>query len=134
MSKREVDKLIRNAYEVIDKVGIALDGKINSTYCGYISTFGAAIARGGLLSAVAFFQQKAERTEQEDSTKADRTKISEALIKLLSEDGKYKSLADYVMDWKGSKILLKERVLSAAVALKLAMCLYVIEKEKDSNG
>ena len=42
MNKNTVNQEIHIAYETLEEVGIASNGKINKTYRGQISSFGAA--------------------------------------------------------------------------------------------
>ena len=116
MNKRRIDDWIPVAYEALDKE-IAENGKINKTYRGAISAFGAAIAMGSLLSAVSFFNTEEKGT-------INRKKILNLVLTVLrsKEDIKEKSLFDYVRNH--NDYIVKEKIMDAAVALKLAMNLF----------
>lgn len=122
MNKAVVNEEIGIAYKALSDVGIAKNGKIEKTYRGQVSTFGAAVIMGSLISAVAFFSQKGEST-------VERQKLLEAILIVLKEtkkvDEKYNSLYQLV-DEKRDDI--KEEILNAAISLKLAMNLYELTK------
>ncbi len=131
MNKKRVDELIPHAYEVIKKVDICGKDKkdpeklvVDSTYASYISSFGAAVTMGSLISAVAFFATSPE--ENKKRTDADRGKIGKAIfevLKLWNPDISESNLFDYVKK-HGKTRQTKELILDAAVALKLALNLY----------
>ena len=115
MNKKEVDRLIPDAYILLKEVKIADNyNKISKTYRGHISALGAAITMGSLLSAIAYFSKSAESA----STDADRTRIIQAIGKLIHED----DLMNYVI--KNNTPATKDKIINAAIALKLAMNLY----------
>lgn len=58
MNKNVIDNSISIAYEAINKAGISNNGRINKSYRGQISTFGAAIVMGSLESAICYFSEK----------------------------------------------------------------------------
>ena len=124
MNKEVINKEIGIAYEVLSDVGIAKDGKIDKTFRGQISGFGAAVTMGSLNSAIAFFSQKNEAS-------VDRDKIPKAILEVLQRtkcvEPEYKNLFE-VTNSKGDDI--KEDIINAAIALKLAMNLYELIKTK----
>lgn len=124
MNKETINQEIGIAYEVLSDVGIAKDGKIDKTFRGQISTFGAAITMGSLKAAIAFFSQKGESS-------VDRAKIPVAILELLKRtgrvDGAYANLFQ-LADKKGDDV--KEEIINAAISLKLAMNLYELVKSK----
>ena len=124
MNKRKVDDLIPKAVEILTDTGIAnKEGKIKKTYRGQISTFGAAIINGSLISAVAFFSDNG-------NSSTERSKLIEAIGKLIPESRE--DLFEYVKkSVKSKKKEVKEEILNAAIALKLAMNLYNLEKETE---
>lgn len=119
MNKNAINQEIKVAYDVLRETGIADDrkGTIQKTYRGQISTFGAAISMGSLLPAIAFFSDKG-------GADVDRTKLMDAIIKILQYTNKTaeKNIFDYVL--KNSEDVCKEEILNAAIALKLSMNLY----------
>ena len=58
MVKKRVDLYIPKAYKVLQQVGIAKDDKVNAGYRSQIASFGAMIAMGSILSAVALLMAK----------------------------------------------------------------------------
>ena len=137
MIKKRVDELIPYAYEVLKSVNICEEDKdnpgkwvVDPTYTAYISSFGAAVTMGSLISAVAFFAASPE--ENKKRTSADRGKIGKALLEVLKR--KYpniqeKSLFEYVKN-HGQTNQEKEMILDAAVAIKLALNLYPKKPKK----
>lgn len=124
MNKAEIEKMLPRAYELLDKYKIADGGKIKKTYRGQISSFGAAITGGSLLSAVAFFSSDGESS-------VDRPALMKCILDLLNEkhETKAENLFDYVRAHKEYEDECKEEVLNAALSLKLAMNLYeLVEK------
>lgn len=123
MNKNEVDRLIPEAVKVLKDEKIANEkNEIDKTYRGQISTFGAAVINGSLISAVAFFSNSSSQAS------VDRPKLMKAIKKLIPEaDGK-KDLFEYVKDAKTEREAeAKEKILNAAIALKLAMNLYTLK-------
>lgn len=126
MNKKKVNDEISTAYDVLDTCGIARNGSISKTYRGYISTFGAAITMGSLIAAIAFF------SDQGGADK-DRSKLMDAIYKVLEDaeiTSKYKGnkqakdIFELVKDNKNREAELKEDIINAAIAIKLAMNLY----------
>ncbi len=122
MNKAEIDKMLPKAYELLSKNGIAdKSGNIVKTYRGQISSFGAAITGGSLLSAIAFFSDKG-------GSDVDRPALMKCIAELVhdnkSSDSGKMELFDYVLSNKNNQEECKERILNAALALKLAMNLY----------
>ena len=120
MKKQKIDELIFRAYHILNDVGIVKDGKIDSAWRAQISSFGAFIAHGSLLAAVSVFSA-------EGNAKVDRSKLMDAIAKLL---GLNKPLFKYVEE---ADRKVKESVLDAAIALKLAMNLYDLGKRESKN-
>jgi hypothetical protein len=153
MNKSNVDALIPRAYKIIEEVGIAKEGKVANGYRGQIAKFGAAVSMGSLLSAVAFF------SEEESSSAVDRSKLMLAIYRLIhsesegtdvkptenetevkesSEKEKEKKkknknkkvkLFNYIIENKDDINEIKEKVFDAALAIKLAINMYEIEKK-----
>jgi len=136
MNKRKVDNLIRAAYEVLKEVKvpdeknigqyiyIVNSNKVDNKWRGYISSFGAAISTGSLLSAIAFFSAK-------NSAALHRELLIMAIEKLLNKENLFQYIADNINDERR----IKEEIIEAAVALKLAMNFYDLGKgEVENNG
>lgn len=129
MNKNRVNNWIQPAREAIVKCGISEDGKkVNKTFRGQISAFGASVVIGSLKSAVAFFADKGGASVQRD-------KLIEALYYIIN-NGEEKS-AEEVFSWVcESKEDLKEQFEDASIALKLALNYFELieENKKKQNG
>ena len=127
------DSMIIRAIEILKTVGIVKTDKnskeyIEKTFRGQISSFGAAVEMGSLLSAVAFFSDKG-------GSSTDRPKLMKAIYMLLKEsddDCDEKTLLRYVADHSGDRFL-KRKVIDAAVAVKLAMNAYDLRQKNDDT-
>lgn len=119
--------MIPTAYDVLGSKGIAVNGKISKGFRGQISTFGAAVTTGTLLSAILFFSQKGNAI-------VDRTKLMDAIYEIIKQinpetndvGNLYKFVIKEINSAKGDTAI-KELILDAAIALKLAMNLYELE-------
>lgn len=131
MNKREVDQMLPAAYTVVKATIADQNGKVKSGFRGQISTFGAAITMGSLLSAVSFFSEQA-------GSAVDRPKITKAVYEII---GKTKNNDDELFDFLKKEIYpgdnyswekeqyYKEKVVNAVIALKLALNLFKIDRE-----
>lgn len=130
MNKIIVNQLIPLAYDALEDTKITKDGKMDKAFRSQISSFGAAVTMGSMLSAIAFFSEKG-------SAEVDRTKLMKAILVVLKKSGKANNtnaneLYQYIFEAKRKKISeakLKEDVINAAIAIKLAMNLYVLEEK-----
>ena len=131
MNKRQVDALLPSAVQVLKDVGIATESdknnwEISKSMRGQISSFGAAVSSGSLLSAAAFFNTQG-------GAASERHLLMEAINKMLAANKLIpgnvgKTLFDTIAaNQKNRKM--KEDVLSCAIALKLAMNLFHLKKE-----
>ena len=127
MNKNKVDSLIPAAYQALIDTGIAKDNTINSAYRGQISRFGAAVSMGSLLSAIAFFKDKGNAS-------VDRTKLINAMARVLGKKDLYAYVLEQVKEdtTKSAEMTCREEILEAAIALKLAMNLFVLEDGKEN--
>lgn len=137
MNKRVIDGDIDNAYRILAKRKIASGGKVSNKYRKQISSFGAAITMGSVLSAIAYFSEKA-------NSETYRPRIIAAVYDIIKERKENKdkrfpeSLFDYAKEEKKrgrySEESCKEDILNAAIALKLAMNLYeLVDTPKSSQ-
>mgnify|MGYP000825741440 FL=1 len=127
------DEMIARAISVLDTAGIVKKDKnpeklyIEKAFRGQISSLGAAVEMGSLLSAVAFFSSQG-------SSPTDRTKLMEAIYLLLTGNEKKdikenETLLRYVAQNPNNQQL-KREVIDAAVAIKLAMNAYELRDVK----
>ena len=116
MNKKQVDGWILKAKEALEKTGIATEGgKVDNSFRGQISAFGAAMVMGSFRSAVAFYVEKGE-------AKVDRQKLLQAIYYVISEEPKLedpKQIFQHVCDHDSYDE--KEKFIDASIALKLAM-------------
>lgn len=129
MNKKVINEQMQIAYEALSEAKIAnAEGQIEKTYRGQISSFGAAVTMGSLKPAIAFFSKDANSGQKEGSD-VQRSKLMEAVLIVLKKDenikAKEKSLFEYVKNHKNEDVA-KENIINAAIALKLAMNLYVL--------
>lgn len=132
MNKRIIDEEIQLAYDVLSATKIANNGVINKAFRGQISSFGAAISCGSLISAVAFFSDQG-------SCSVDRTKLLSAIYDVMKQqkhiNPPQQKLFDYVREQISRDVgnnrayenACKEDILNAAIALKLAMNIYELQ-------
>ena len=122
---RQLERLIPLALEAAQThLAQGRDKKsIPSEYSGYIAAFGAAVIQSGLLPAIAFFQR-----EKADSAQ-DKKKLTRAILHILSP-GKPETatLLDHALAAQDPRAL-KQEVLTAATALKLAIRTFKLDKE-----
>jgi len=129
MDKRIVDKLLPSAYKAIETYKIFENGKVNNTFRGQISAFGAAVSMGSLLSAVAFFSAKG-------GSDVDRPKLMMAIYDIVTgkqlnpdaDDSKI-ALFNLIKNKRDENSgINKEQIINAAIAIKLAINLYPLGK------
>jgi len=133
MDKSKVDALIPKAQEEIRAQGIYKDGFIDNTFRGQISSFGAAVTMGSLLSAVAYFSKKGSG---EEDGRPLLMKAIYALIKGHNAPQGENSLYEYVKQEirAGREDSVKEDVINAALAVKLAINLFNVKPRKPKEG
>lgn len=147
-NKRKIDEYISKAIEVLNnnKKIVKEGGKIDKTFSGQIATFAVAVSTGSLLSAVAFFSDNGGASNE-------RSSLMDVIYEIIADEklpdidkendknrnnanNKYSRLLDYVKvkykkskESKKSKEIVsynrvKEDILNAAIAIKLAMNFY----------
>ena len=117
MNKR-IDSLIPKAIEAVKTIEEGMERKkLPSEYKGYVSSFGAAVLQSGLKAAIAFYESKSS------SSVPNKKPLMLAILELITDkkpDKKNKdSLLKYVI--KNDSLELKDEILDAAAALKLAI-------------
>ncbi|MBR5597142.1 MAG: hypothetical protein IKW30_07025 [Lachnospiraceae bacterium] len=125
MNKNLINHEIQAAYDALreSKIVDENDGSIKKTYRGQISSFGAAITMGSLISSVAFFSA-------DGGSEVERSKLMKAILLVLKKERgvSENKLFDYVVNHKTEQDKCKEEILNAAIALKLAMNLYKLKQ------
>jgi CRISPR-associated protein Cmr5 len=122
---KNIEKYIPIALRVLEynETGIVEKGKINKTYNGYISSFGASIISSGLLPTLIFYSKKAEGSDS-----VDRSLIVKAIEKMLKSNdidflaGEEKLLEEVITRYNDYR--LKKKIQECAIALKLAIRTY----------
>lgn len=129
MNKAEVNEMLPKAYELLKKHNIVKNNKINKSWYGQISVFGSAISTGSLLSAIAFFSDNG-------SCSVDRQNLLPVIFDLIKDDfiidnNTPKKLFDLARINMGeNELMVKESIINATIATKLAMKLYELTDEK----
>lgn len=129
MNKAEVNEMLPKAYELLKKHNIVKNNKINKSWYGQISVFGSAISTGSLLSAIAFFSDNG-------SCSVDRQNLLRVIFDLIKDDfiidnNPPKKLFDLARINMGeNELMVKESIINATIATKLAMKLYELTDEK----
>lgn len=134
MDKKQVNELLPFAQEVLaEHFGKEVSEedrnknniKIPKEFRGYISTFGAAISTGSLVAAVAFI------SGDSNNTKGKREDLPGLILQVLVEGKEIQAdtLFDYVTSAEEDRSI-KENVLNATIALKLAMNLFELKEKK----
>lgn len=103
---------------------LANNGVIKSEYNGYVSSFGAAILQSGLKAAIAFNESASS------SSKEDRKPLMRAVLQIIKNEpvGKDAKLLDYVLSNGNDNAETKAQIMDAAVALKLAIRTFKLER------
>ena len=124
MDKRTVDRWIPVAYEVLERE--YPNRVIPKTVQRYFSTFGAAITTGSLLATVCFFNQRGSSAQD----KAVVYRGIEAVLRKVGIFPEDTALQTYVMEEtkRDGGYAAKENCINAALALKLAVNLFVLAK------
>jgi len=120
MSRRNIEKYIPEAIEVLSIK--FKNGKIPSSYNGYISSFGASIIQSGLKPTLALF----ENQNNQDNTKEDRSVLPKWILKVLDKNTQETSLLRYVIN--NNEELLKQKIIDVAIALKLSIRTFELDK------
>lgn len=142
-NKKRIDSYIPDAIKALDFSGIAKEGKVDKSYRGQISSFGAAVTVGSFKQAVAFFSQDAKN----GASKIGRSNLILAIDYILNHDSypdkmndsekekRINSARDNILNMTDEKALkaLESQYLDAAVAVKVAMGVYDMGTEKDKK-
>ena len=135
MDKKRIDGSLKNAASALEDTGIAKNGKVTSSYRGQISSFGASIAQGSILAAVAVYNGKKGAGVDTDRLMAAiyllkhyEDKNIEAL-KAKEPKENANALFEYVKaNYPARSYAVKEEIMEYAMALKMAMNLFTLVK------
>ena len=112
MSKRRIEEYIPKALDVIEKE--FPDKAIPKEYNGYIAAFGASIIQSGLKPTVAIYENKNAQT------KSEKNRLTRMILRIIDPTAKGQSLLRYIIKHEDEE-LLKEEIVDAAIAIKLAI-------------
>jgi len=121
-NKNRIDSYIPAAIDALKKCGIATkDNKIDSSFRGQISSFGASVAIGSFKQAVAFFAQDAKSP----NSKINRSMLIVAINYILTgnKETTAEEICNSILKLEDVESL-ENKYLDAAVALKLAMSIF----------
>ncbi|RXE57797.1 hypothetical protein EFD62_15720 [Acetivibrio mesophilus] len=124
MSRRRVEEMMDRAVDIISEK-FSEQGKIPKEMEGYIASFGMSIRQSGLLTATAFYENK------NSEKKKNRSNLMLAILDLIKDgqENEEDSLFEYVRKNKDKDLLLKEKIMDAATALKMAMRVFEFNEE-----
>lgn len=138
-NKKRVDGYIPDAIRALSKSGIEKNGKVDSSYRSQVSAFGAAVAMGSFKQAVAFFAQDAK----DGKSGINRSRLIIAIDYILScENDREKAatktakkICEEILKMNTNEIrAIESRYLDAAVALKLSMNIFDMDKTEKKEG
>ena len=113
MSKRRIEEYIPKALDVIEEE--FSDKAIPKEYNGYIAAFGAGIIQSGLKPTVAIYENKNAQT------KSEKNRLTRMILRIIDPSANDDSLLRYIIHHAADEELLKEEIVDAAIAIKLAM-------------
>ena len=122
MNKKAVEAWLPAAFEALKQAGIVNDGIAPAEFSGYISSFGASIIQSGLLPSVAFYERN------DAGSKNDKAKLTKAILKIINKEATDSNLLDYIIKNQNSSSNLKEDIINAAIAIKLAIRTFELKK------
>jgi CRISPR-associated protein Cmr5 len=130
MNKTKINNLIPDAINALKDTKIVENGKIESAFNGYISSFGASVIQTGLLASVAKFENHNSNTD------SDRSKLMKAILYLLTGENKTENgaLLKYVIENQENNPRLKSEIEEAAIALKLTMRIFEFENKEEQEN
>jgi len=112
MNKKNIDKLIPKAIELISKK-LEDNGKVDKVYQGYLASFGPTVLASGLLQTVMFY-----------SADENKNKIIKIMYELIKDsiDSDKKSMKDFLTQRDNYKNYnIKNKILEANIACKLSI-------------
>jgi CRISPR-associated protein Cmr5 len=142
MNKERIDSWIPCAYQTLIDVGISDKNgtAIDKGYAGQIASFGAAVSTGSILSAVSFFSAQGGSSVKRNLLMLAlylviTNKTKNDLTSPKSSEKSNRELYLYVKSEKdaGREREVKEQILDAAIALKLAMNLFNLTQTKETQ-
>jgi hypothetical protein len=118
MNKQAIEKLIPAAFDAIEANGLVKNGKLPDTLNGYISAFGSSCLQAGVCATILFY--KASKGAQ---NKEAKNLIPEMIAQIIGC-----KLEAWNKPEEANRY--KQKILNAAIALKLAIRSYGKYEEK----
>ncbi len=125
--KKKIEDYLPRAIDIVKEVGIANPrNEVDNRFSGYFSAFGASIIMSGMKPTLAFYSN--------DKTVGDRSKILSAVYRIIRENNaanepvEPKDLLTYYIENETDNML-KQKILDATIALKLAVRTYTLIKK-----
>jgi CRISPR-associated protein Cmr5 len=137
---KQIEKWIPEAIAVIQEIGIAEKDtfKVPGEFKGYFAAFAASIIQSGLLPAIIFYEM------EESGAKESRDLVPKSILSLLRKQSNNQNnpelfekekLSGYVLASRQPRKEDMDRIIKAAVALKIALRTFnLTEQKSESNG
>ncbi|MBO5007107.1 MAG: hypothetical protein J6C89_06655 [Clostridia bacterium] len=128
MNKRKVEAWLPKAIEALEENDkICNKGKIEKSFRGQISSFGAAVTMGSFKAAVAFFGNNGESA-------VERSELIRSMYYIVKNEWKAaKDIVSEVICMREPNLsALKEDFLNASLAIKLAMNAFELDPNKNT--
>ncbi|MDR2638533.1 MAG: hypothetical protein LBC09_01700 [Helicobacteraceae bacterium] len=123
MNKQAIERLIPKAFDAIKASGLIKSDKLPDTLNGYIAAFGSSCLQAGVCATVLFYSNEESGAKNKDAKTAIPKMIAQIAEGNLGEWKKNPTKANAD----------KQKILNAAIALKLAIRSYGKYEESD-NG
>ena len=132
MAKSRINRYLPIAYEAVKNSELIKDDKLQGNYQAQITSFGAAVSMGSLLSAIAFFSDKG-------SSDVKRQELMKLIYYIIKKDKgseeKYNEIKKYALfEYAKDNGNIKQEVLDAAIAIKLTLNLFEEEISKNETS
>lgn len=135
---KTIDNLIPIAIDAIvaSEIPEGPDKTVPNEYKGYIDSFGSVIVQNGLIPAVVFFENSGGKDSASGGQVAEnRKKLMSSILKVTGQ-ANHKTLYDYItvsMPKKDIKFL-RDEIVRAAIAVKLALRTFKFSESESDNG
>lgn len=131
MAKNRINRYLSIAYDAVKNSELIKDGKLKEGYKAQITSFGAAVSMGSLLSAIAFFSDKG-------SSGVERQELMKLIYYIIRKDegieDKYDEIKKYALfEYAKDNGNVKQEVLDAAIAIKLTLNLFEEDTSKNKG-
>lgn len=131
MAKNRINRYLSIAYDAVKNSELIKDDKLQGNYKAQITSFGAAVSMGSLLSAIAFFSDKG-------SSDLKRQELMKLIYYIIRKDegieDKYDEIKKYALfEYAKDNGNVKQEVLDAAIAIKLTLNLFEEDTSKNKG-